>query len=879
MTDALRPRETDVLRLMDEGLTNRQIAERLYISVETVRWYAKEIYSKLSVHNRAEAVHKARHLGLLHDTQLEQLPAATISHNLPPHITPFVGREHELFELTQLVEDPHIRLVTVVGIGGIGKTRLALELAHRLTDHRLPNIVSLTQMNYLYFANLAPLTNPTDIVSIIADSVNLLQQSDERRLKQQLLDYMRDKQMLLLLDNCEHLLDGLDIVDEILRSTSKMRILATSRKALGIHGEHVYKLSGMEISPSETFGQVIKSDATQLFLKSAQRAVSDFRLTSENTMHVKRICEIVEGMPLGIEIAATWVRSLTLAEIADELNQSIDLLDTRFQSVRAVFNRSWRLLTESQRQVFERFSLFRSGCTREAAEQVTGANLQELTVLVDSSLLRRAPDGRYAIHELLRFFGEEYLIASGQMDSCQAQHSRYYLQYVADCEQHLKGVQQYETLQRIDHEFENIRVAWLWALRHGELEYIGCASEGLMWYCWFRHRLDVGEDLFAQAQEVVAEHAEHEALWASLLVKREFLYRFKHIVEETDLAHGVAIAQKHDQQQDLALYLIVQARRAHTEEKNYIKALRLYEKALNIYEEVKDQYYIAYTYDRIGYCHSILGASQESLDYTDTSLRIRQHIGDHIGISHALINRAWIYVEFNDISKSIQAYEEAISIAQHHNSRSHVLLAEADLSFVNFAIGEFAHAEILAIQVLSASREIGQIKSEGSALFVLGLVAIIQGDYSTGLQRCLDALPMIRATIPADIPLVNGITALALIGLKRFREAESHVRQAVNANTFRYSFQDLGIVCAAHALLLSDHGNFEQAAYYLSFLFNSHYRAFDWVKQCDLLNQLQVELRQKLGDDAFLVLWEQVDQPEITTVDKKLSRFYAGQLF
>jgi predicted ATPase len=225
-----------------------------------------------------------------------------------------------------------------------------------------------------------------------------------------------------------------------------------------VYGETHYKVGGMH-NPD---------DAVRLFAQCAQRVDSTFLLSPENTPLVARICGWLEAMPLGIELAAAWLSSLTLDEIADELQQGLALLDHKSYRLRAVFDRSWALLSEKQRQVFRRMSIFRGGSTRQAAEAVTAANLQTSTALVDKSLLRRSVEGRFDMHELLRQYAEEQLTAAGEADSIRAAHMHYFAARLGSYEADLRSPRELEILNDIERDFENLRTAWTWAIAYAD---------------------------------------------------------------------------------------------------------------------------------------------------------------------------------------------------------------------------------------------------------------------------------------------------------------------------------------------------------------------------------------------------------------------------
>jgi serine/threonine-protein kinase PknK len=293
-------------------------------------------------------------------------------HNLPAQATPFVGREYELTELDKLLTDQTIRLITILAQGGMGKTRLALELAQNAVDQNL-------YADGVYFVELAPLSDADNIPNAIADAAGY-QFLGEGSPKEQLLTILRERHLLLLLDNFEHLPEGFALVDDIIKSAPNVHIIATSRQRLSETGETLFHLSGMDFPDWETPEDALEYAAVKLLMSSAKRVRPDFELTGDNLDVVARICKLVEGMPLGIVLAASWLAVLSLSEIAEEIQKGLDFLETdetdlpeRQRSIRAVMDYSWTHMSDTEQQVFMKLSVFRGGFTREASREVAGA--------------------------------------------------------------------------------------------------------------------------------------------------------------------------------------------------------------------------------------------------------------------------------------------------------------------------------------------------------------------------------------------------------------------------------------------------------------------------------------------------------------------------
>lgn len=347
------------------------------------------------------------------------IPMAQLRHNLPSPTTPLLGRAEEIAQLLQLFADSSRRLVSIVAPGGMGKSHLAVTVATEL----LPLFA-----DGVYFVALAPLSDVENMTSTMAAAVGYTFQNDGRTPKQQLLDYLRAKELLLLLDNAEHLLAGVGLFTEILQTASKVRLLVTSRERLRLHSETVFPLARLALSGKDD----AEGAAADLFVQTAQRVRPAFEPTATDWPAIHQICQFVGGMPLGLILAASWVELLSPVEIAVEIGRSLDFLAVelndmpeRHHSLRAVFETTWQRLSAEERIVFQKLAVFRGGFTREAAECVADASLATLTALKHKALIQTQPNGRFQIHELLRQFALEKLHATGEFAEIEKRYKAY----------------------------------------------------------------------------------------------------------------------------------------------------------------------------------------------------------------------------------------------------------------------------------------------------------------------------------------------------------------------------------------------------------------------------------------------------------------------
>jgi predicted ATPase/DNA-binding SARP family transcriptional activator len=418
-----------------------------------------------------------------------RLPSPLLAHNLPPQPTPFVGRTHELAQLATQLDNPMCRLLTVVGPGGVGKTRLAIEAARA-------RIGSLA--HGVWFIDLAPVASP-DLVPEITLRVLDAPQRGTNSAQRELLSYLRDKTLLLVVDNCEHLLPAADLLVEMLHEAPGLKVLATSRTRLNRREEWLQPLAGLAapplpelaepggnapatLPPALSPAELEAYDATRLFLQCVRQLRPDFQPTAQDALHITHICHRLEGMPLGIELAAAWIRTLPLAALVVEVDGSLGLLKSalddappRQRSMSATFEHSWRLASAREQSILRQCSIFRGGFTRAAAEAVAGASLGDLQTLIDKSWVRLLPSGRYVLHELTRQFcaeklaGEHCVAASETVDQVRQRHCAHYSAFLHAQMQRMNYHQ--DVIDNVMQEFGNLQAAWDWTLEQGAVQF------------------------------------------------------------------------------------------------------------------------------------------------------------------------------------------------------------------------------------------------------------------------------------------------------------------------------------------------------------------------------------------------------------------------
>lgn len=543
LADPLTERELEILSLLAEGLSNSEIAERLYVSLSTVKWYKRQIYSKLDAHSRETAVARAQTLGLVPaaDRAPDQptsvvlpdraaAPAVMPSgiqpapSRLPTQTTPFVGREAEVAALLSLLRDPAHRLISVLAPGGMGKTRLALEVAAQVGGEFRHGAIFIA-------LNAVPASE--HLVSGVAGAVGvtLSGQVDPRR---QLLEHFRSQQVLLILDNFEHLLEAAPLLAEILDAAPQVKILTTTRERLNLSLETVFLLGGLDVPEAQPGADLLAFGAVRLFVSAARHAQFAVNYTHQDLAQIGRICRLVEGMPLAILLAASWTDVLKVAEIAEEVSKNIDFLESQWRdlperqrSIRAVFEASWRRLSSHEAQVLANLSVFRGGFTRRAAEQVAGASLRTLSALINKALLGMDAGGRCSVHELLRQYAAERFAESGLGDGVRVIHSAYYLEALAAREPDLTGPHQIVTLNEIEADLENVRAALMFAASQRDYARLAAAVHPLWLYFFYGGAYADGAALFetlAAALRPTAPSSARDVLLGDVLTHQAHLF-------------------------------------------------------------------------------------------------------------------------------------------------------------------------------------------------------------------------------------------------------------------------------------------------------------------------------------------------------------------
>jgi predicted ATPase/DNA-binding SARP family transcriptional activator len=720
----------------------------------------KTLDEELGLNPSAETISVAESVrsGEIPSEKLVQSTAPSLL-NFPNYRTPFIGREGELGQIENLLQQSDCRLLTVTGPGGSGKTRLVIASAEHCASS-FPHGVA--------FVPLTPVVASESIPTEIAEAVGASFYRDAHEPEgssdgpttslDELLDFLRHRRMLLVLDSVEHLVANLGSIETLIEHTRGITIVATSRQQLNLRGEWIFPIEGLPF-PEESVSAADLSgyDAVSLFLRTARQANVSFSPTDNDWRAIARIARLLEGIPLGIELAAAGVRTATCDEIADEIEKSVGFLSTRLRyvpkrhrSLRALFEQSWALLPRDGRAAFRRLSVFRGGFSREAAEEVTEVNLPVLSSLLARSLLRRSPLGRYEMLEILREFAAERLRALPHEHRLMRDtHGAYYLSLLAENEHSLKGPGQKESARRLTTDIENIRAAWHHAVETRNAELLRRAAFSLFLYCDMRNHFDEGAELFGAASTAFAEATE-EDLRRLYAFSRGLEAWFTHArggqgAGETLFDDSLRILEALPEGRQLAFIQLLAAFARHGSadeaRRRLSDSLEFFERAqlpweaaetlealswhllaedaddavshaarsVEMHAQLRDPWGMAMAKFALGIAYTQAGQRDRAQAQFEESLALRRDLEqDPLGTLQCLVQLGHLANERRDSAQAVDQYEAALHIAQGNGTRWAQARVHAYLAQAFHNIGTDAESAEHAQRAVSLYRALGR---------------------------------------------------------------------------------------------------------------------------------------------------------------------------
>lgn len=738
----------------------------------------------LGVHQLHDLGESQQIFGLMHPDLVyrEFPPLRSLSshpHNLPAQPTPFVGREKEFREVVATVENPGFRLINIVGPGGVGKTRLALQVAADKIEKFHHGV---------YFIPLDTLSvgSVQFLVFTIANALNFSFYSREDP-KVQLINYLREKEMLLIMDNFEHLVGEAELLTEIFKQAYKIKFLVTSRERLRLKGEHIVELGGMDYPLSDADRDFEKYSAVRLFIQSARCVKPDYVLNPQDRTALVRIFQRVEGIPLCIELAASWMRSLNPTEIIQELEKNIDFLEStvqdmpkRHRSLRAVFDYSWELLTVLEKQLFRKLSIFSGGFTRDAAELVCDASLQTLSLMVDKSLLRRNANGRYEMLKVLRQYAAEKLDQDPkEREAIQDRHCAYYAGQLEKYREIYRSGGEERFLTGVGEDIENFKTAWVRAIGQGRDKEIDQAMVVLHNFYEMRGWLQEGEELFRMAVESLKQRytnrpadRPHRVLlgrvveyWGSI---NRYLGQFtkaRGILEESlRLLPEDCFSETMHVMNELG---VIAYRLGEFE-----SAREIHEKVLELRESSGEPRSIAVSLNNLAIVAHEMGDDEIAIKLHERALRLRTEGGDNRGRAASLNNLANVLYKVKRIEEARTLYEQSLEIRRKINDRSGIASCLNNLGTLQESTGNYPEAERLYLESLAIKRDIGDDRGTGNTMNNLGSVYTKMGNFEEARKYFHEALKIL-SRIKALPTVMEGLIALYQLYLKEGRKDEA----------------------------------------------------------------------------------------------------------
>lgn len=733
---------------MDERRPSRQIA-RLLADQLQIPEEQKELFLKIARQEKGTQALDSFSL-----PAMPQPAAASQSFStLPLSLTPIIGREHELSAIIHQLNDPACRLLTLTGPGGVGKTRLALEVAHQLQD---------TFENGVYFVSLIGTSSAKFVIPAIANALGSIF-SGTADLEIQLFNYLRERQILLVLDNLEHLLNGIELLDELLAYAPAVKIVTTSREQLNLRPEWIFEVQGLPIPSAGELDDLESNSAVALFIQRAKQVKPNSTFFQEDASSIRRICQLLDGLPLGIELAATWVRVISVKEIAHEIEHSMDFLTTtmrdipeRHRSLRAVFDYSWGLLSGNEKSAMMRLSVFRGGFTRFAAEEVADAALPILTSLVEKSLVRCNDAQRYDFHEMVRQYAEKQLIQADDLQSVRNRHFRFFLGMVQKNYVKLNDSQHHQWLDYLEQEHDNLREALAWSLRVEDLNANdggGTQSVGVhealeltgLLYLFWKMRSHWGEGrewlrrALSQASNSPESPAKARALngAALLAVAQADTQSAFQLAEE-----NLAVSQRLGDPFRIACSLFTLGK-VLWKYKNFSEARRISEEGLKLFRAITHplvQYGLTESLHSLGR----ITIDQDDLDaaaaYLQESLSISRELGYAIGIAEVLGDLGLVAYLKKEFSTARTYLEKCLELCRSENSLSGEVSSLNRLGDLARCEGNYEQAGRHYEEALLLFQAMGDKDEIPSLLHNLGYVGTQRRNYAKAASLFLDAL-------------------------------------------------------------------------------------------------------------------------------------------
>jgi predicted ATPase/DNA-binding SARP family transcriptional activator len=738
------------------------------LALRTYRQFAQKLRAELDLSPTAELTALAAEIQSSEFSVASPLfiPSKSAAHraatnNLPVAVTPFIGREAELAELTALLAQPDCRLLTLTGPGGSGKSRLAIEAAQIMASH----------YEGVYFIALEAINSAAAITPKLAELLGLLQLGQRDPLMQ-LQHHLGDRQVLLVLDNFEHLIAGISVLTDLLTACPHLKLLVTSRERLSASGEWVLPVAGLSFSQAAIAPEAAHSyDAVRMFTVCARRVKPTFQLDSSELNGVLEICRQVAGLPLAIELAAVWVRLMSCSDIAHEIAQTTDFLahshphaTNRHQSLRAVFEHSWKLLNPDEQQYLRRLSVFKGGFNRNAARQVSGVPLTALTSLVDKSLLRPVGSDHFDQHPLIYTYTQEKLSEHvDELSQVQAAHTEYYLQ-LAISQSRETTDRRKALLDLLDSDLENTLLAWRELIRSRRLTELVQLAEILTWYCDVRARHKEGRQYLAEAISALDDQTDsHQHALGTLWAHCAWLEHWSDNDRAATAAHqALQRLRTLNAPQETAsafrtLGLIAWRHGDYGEAEAYFRdALQL----TGLTDASR-----AVLLDALGMTLSHRGDYDEATTCHLSALRTNEQLRNSFQIVHNLVNLASIARRTGQLHKGLSLAEHAFSLSEATGFEHYRAYCLSELSWLHLSLEDYSKAIELSQQALSLAQKGGDTYIQTKVLTILALCETHTGEVDQALSYLTAGL-QVAWTVQDFMALLQLLYAAAQLAVR-----------------------------------------------------------------------------------------------------------------
>lgn len=761
---------------------------------------------------------------------------------VPTFITPFVGRKKEMALLAERLRDPHCRLITIIGMGGTGKSRIAFEVANQYASLFRDGIA---------FIPLSAVESPDLLPQALADALQIVQ-TDARAEKTTLLDritsFLAEREMLLILDSFEHLTSMRTFILTLLERTRRVKILITSREPLHLYQEWVIPLTGLTYPPDASVSDIDRYDAVRLFVAAARRVRPDFTLSDQVKPWVVQICSRVQGSPLAIELATSWLQMLTCRDIAEVIEQDLDFLSTtmpdvpeRHRSMRVVFQHSWMMLGDDERRAFRRLSVFHGPFTASAARAVADVSLATLAELVQKSLLTVTADNRYTFHPLLRQYGQEQLSRyPDEQREVEERHAMHMIGLLQEQATLLQGPEQRRALQTIEQEIVEIRAAWRWLIAHGRAHEIVETLAPLQLFYDIRGRWEEGYNLFREAESVCERSkaaGELGGLARINLYRAWFALRLGGPEEARDLlgsAHEHIFSTGTWRERAFFTYTMGLLQK---EMGAYEAAIANLQQSTDLARQANDPTWTARSLLSLLHTLDTAGERPERLQLlAEEALAIFRSLGDPLGISQALSGLANCFYRQGKYEKARAAYEESFHIRRTIGDRPGMAVLLVNLGSVAFMQGRYQEARRLFEEAGTLNREIGSIFGWGFAMLNVGIVAEAENDLQEAVRYYLLALNIFqRLKHTWGMMTAKSYLADVYVELEREEESRRALLEALDLATGLEAESPLLRVLTSVGHFLLHRGNIAEGSEILSFVLAHPYAHTEVVERLERL--------------------------------------------